>query len=113
MSVCVAGGGGLGSPMRQHQHQQQLAVTRPEHVRAASKLHASSAPCTCVSGTCLLLQDVNKDPGAEDTFKKIGEAYEVSDDYTSTGALMPLLSAHESCTSDARGLGVSSSCAFA
>lgn len=24
------------------------------------------------------LQDVNKDPGAEETFKAIGEAYEVS-----------------------------------
>jgi hypothetical protein len=25
----------------------------------------------------IVLQDVNKDPGAEDTFKQIGEAYEV------------------------------------
>jgi len=34
----------------------------------------SVGPCL----VCTPIQDVNKDPGAEDTFKRIGEAYEVS-----------------------------------
>lgn len=34
--------------------------------------------CVCsFPGVDFVLQDVNKDPGAEDTFKAIGEAYEV------------------------------------
>lgn len=35
--------------------------------------------CTFAHTSCMLytLQDVNKEPGAEDNFKKIGEAYEV------------------------------------
>lgn len=35
-------------------------------------------PCVCVDAMhCHMLQDVNKEPGAEDMFKKISEAYEV------------------------------------
>jgi hypothetical protein len=57
------------------QHQQLL---QEEHDSAASKLRRTNASCThvCLLPACLL-QDVNKDPGAEETFKKIGEAYEV------------------------------------
>jgi hypothetical protein len=51
-------------------------------------LQRASVRCPCADQRCPVLfaavhllpsfmQDVNKDPGAEDTFKQIGEAYEV------------------------------------
>lgn len=37
-------------------------------------MHGFTVLCCTV---CCAPQDVNKEPGAEETFKKIGEAYEV------------------------------------